>query len=150
MYKKVIASNRSAKFEYFIEDTFEAGIVLKGSEVKSLRDSKVSINEAFIKAVSEEIFLFNCYIAEYAKSNRFNHDTKRTRKLLLHKKQIRKIIGRLKVSGYSMVPLSIYFNEKNKIKLEIAIVKGKKLYDKREDIKRKDWNRDKQRLARIK
>ena len=139
MYKKVIASNRSAKFEYFIEETFEAGIVLKGSEVKSLRDSKVSINEAFIKAVGDEIFLFSCYIAEYEKSNRFNHDTKRIRKL-----------GRLKISGYSMVPLSIYLNEKNKIKLEIAVVKGKKLYDKREDIKRKDWNRDKQRLARIK
>ena len=149
-YKKVIAQNKKALFNYFIEERLEAGIVLKGSEVQSLRQGKASIEESHAADTGNEVFLYNCHIAEYEKANRFNHSTRRPRKLLLHKKEINKIIGKTKIKGYTLVALSMYFNKKNKIKIELGIAKGKKLHDKRESIKEKDWKRDQSRLIRQK
>ncbi|MGI4753131.1 MAG: SsrA-binding protein SmpB [Janthinobacterium lividum] len=149
-YKKIIAQNKKALFNYFIEERLEAGIVLKGSEVQSLRQGKASIEESHAADTGNEVFLYNCHIAEYEKANRFNHSTSRPRKLLLHKKEINKIIGRTKIKGYTLVALSMYFNKKNKIKIELGIAKGKKLHDKRESIKEKDWKRDQSRLIRQK
>ncbi|ABE04820.1 SsrA-binding protein [Rickettsia bellii] len=149
-YKKIIAQNKKALFNYFIEERLEAGIVLKGSEVQSLRQGKASIEESHAADTGNEVFLYNCHIAEYEKANRFNHSTRRPRKLLLHKKEINKIIGRTKIKGYTLVALSMYFNKKNKIKIELGIAKGKKLHDKRESIKEKDWKRDQSRLIRQK
>ncbi|WP_419235457.1 SsrA-binding protein SmpB [Rickettsia endosymbiont of Nabis limbatus] len=149
-YKKVIVQNKKALFNYFIEERLEAGIVLKGSEVQSLRQGKASIEESHAADTGNEVFLYNCHIAEYEKANRFNHSTRRPRKLLLHKKEINKIIGRTKIKGYTLVALSMYFNKKNKIKIELGIAKGKKLHDKRETIKEKDWKRDQSRLIRQK
>ncbi|HJD61534.1 MAG TPA: SsrA-binding protein SmpB [Rickettsia endosymbiont of Columbicola hoogstraali] len=148
-YKKIIAQNKKALFNYFIEERLEAGIVLKGSEVQSLRQGKASIEESHAADTGNEVFLYNCHIAEYEKANRFNHSTRRPRKLLLHKKEINKIIGKTKIKGYTLVALSMYFN-KNKIKIELGIAKGKKLHDKRESIKEKDWKRDQSRLIRQK
>jgi SsrA-binding protein len=136
---KIISRNKKATFNYFIEETFEAGIVLKGSEVKSLREGKTNIEDSHADYSKGELTLFNCYIAEYEKANQFNHNARRPRALLLHKKEIRKIIRKIKIKGYTLIALSMYFNEKNKVKLELGIAKGKKLYDKREDIKEKDW-----------
>lgn len=147
-HKRIVANNKKATFNYFLEDKFEAGICLLGSEVKSLRHSKVSIEEAYVRNVGSEIFLFNAYIAEFDKAHRFNHDTKRPRKLLLHSKQIKRMIGKVKLEGYTIIPVSIYFNNKNIAKVEIAVARGKKLYDKRETIKQKEWNRNKSRLLR--
>lgn len=149
-YKKIIAQNKKALFNYFIEERLEAGIVLKGSEVQSLRQGKASIEESHAADTGNEVFLYNCHIAEYEKANRFNHSTRRPRKLLLHKKEINKIIGKIKIKGYTLVALSMYFNKKNKIKIELGIAKGKKLHDKRESIKEKDWKRDQSRLIRQK
>lgn len=147
---KVIAKNKKARFNYHIEDTFEAGIALKGSEVKSLREGKCSIIDSHADFSGGHIMLYNCHIQEYEKANRFNHNTKRPRIILLHKKEIRKIIGKIKVKGYSLIALSLYFNQKNMVKVELAIAKGKKLYDKREDIKAKDWKRTQERAVRVK
>ena len=147
---KVIAKNKKARFNYHIEDTFEAGIALKGSEVKSLRDGKCSIVDSHADYSGGHIMLYNCHIQEYEKANRFNHNTKRPRILLMHKKEIRKIIGKIKIKGYSLIALSLYFNQKNMVKVELAIAKGKKLYDKREDIKEKDWKRTQERALRVK
>lgn len=147
---KVIARNKKAKFNYFIEDTFEAGIVLKGSEVKSLREGKCSIEDSHADYSGGHITLYNCYIQEYEKANRFNHIARRPRILLLNKKEIRKIIGKIKIKGYSLIATSIYFNNKNMVKIELAIAKGKKLYDKREDIKAKDWKREQERAVKVK
>ncbi|MCC8370369.1 MAG: SsrA-binding protein SmpB [Rickettsia endosymbiont of Stiretrus anchorago] len=149
-YKKIIAQNKKALFNYFIEERLEAGIVLKGSEVQSLRQGKASIEESHAADTGNEVFLYNCHIAKYEKANRFNHSTRRPRKLLLHKKEINKIIGKTKIKGYTLVALSMYFNKKNKIKIELGIAKGKKLHDKRESIKEKDWKRDQSRLIRQK
>jgi len=142
---KSIARNKKARFNFFIEDTFEAGIVLKGSEVKSLREGKCSIEDSHADYSDGHITLFNCHIQEYEKANRFNHNTRRPKILLLHKKEIKKIIGKIKIKGYSLIALSLYFNHKNTVKVELAIAKGKKLYDKREDIKAKDWKREQSR-----
>jgi SsrA-binding protein len=147
---KVIARNKKAKFNYFIEDTFEAGIVLKGSEVKSLREGKCSIEDSHADYSGGHIILYNCHIQEYEKANRFNHIARRPRVLLLNKKEIRKIIGKIKIKGYSLIATSIYFNNKNMVKIELAIAKGKKLYDKREDIKAKDWKREQERAVKVK
>lgn len=149
-YKKIIAQNKKALFNYFVEERLEAGIVLTGSEVQSLRQGKASIEESHAADTGNEVFLYNCHIAEYEKANRFNHSTRRPRKLLLHKKEINKIIGKTKIKGYTLVALSMYFNKKNKIKIELGIAKGKKLHDKRESIKEKDWKRDQSRLIRQK
>lgn len=147
-YKKVIVNNRKAKHDYFIDEVFEAGIVLVGSEVKSLRAHDVNINDAYVSHENGQIVLINAYIPEYDKANNYNHFPRRTRKLLLHKRQIKKLIGMLKTKGVTIVPLSIYFNHKNMAKVEIAVVRGKKEYDKREAIKQADWNREKARILK--
>lgn len=136
-YKKIIAQNKKALFNYFIEERLEAGIVLKGSEVQSLRQGKASIEESHAADTGNEVFLYNCHIAEYEKANRFNHSTRRPRKLLLHKKEINKIIGRTKIKGYTLVALSMYFNKKNKIKIELGIAKGKNYTIKENQLKKK-------------
>ncbi len=148
LYKKLIAQNRRARFEYEIEDKFEVGIVLQGSEVKSLRAGKVSIAEAFADINGDEVFLYNMSISHYKEANRWNHLEKRPRKLLLHKQQIRKLIGKLKIKGLTLIPLNLYFNDKSLVKLELALAKGKKLYDKRESEKKRDWQRQKARLEK--
>ncbi len=137
--------NRKAHFNYAIEEEIEAGIMLLGSEVKSLREGKANINEAYVAEISGELFLTNCNITEYKGANRFNHAPKRPRKLLLHKTQLQKIIGKMHLKGYSLIPLKIFFNKKNFIKVVIGLGRGKKLYDKRESIKRRDENRRNQR-----
>lgn len=137
--------NRKAHFNYTIEDEFEAGIVLLGSEVKSLRQGKANISESYVAEVFGELFLINCNISEYKGANRFNHEPKRPRKLLLHKKELNKILGKIQTKGYSMMPLKIFFNKKNFAKVIVGIGKGKKLHDKRESIKARDDKRRAQR-----
>ena len=139
--RKVIATNRRARFEYFIEDTFEAGIVLVGSEVKSLRLGKTVIDDCFGEIKNGEAFLINGYISEYKGANRFNHEPRRPRKLLLKSKELRKLTGKLKTKGYTLVVLSFYFNQQNRAKLELGLGKGKQLHDKRATIKERDWQR---------
>ncbi len=136
--------NRKANFNYTIEEEFEAGIMLLGSEVKSLREGKANISESYIAEVKGELFLINCNISEFKGANRFNHAPKRPRKLLLHKKQVQKILGKMQEKGFSVVPIKIYF-KKNFAKVLIGIGKGKKLYDKRESIKARDDRRRQQR-----
>lgn len=148
--KIIIAKNRRANFEYTIEEKFEAGIVLVGSEVKSARDGKVNVADSHATESEGEIVLYNCHIAEYHGANQFNHSTKRPRKLLLHKREIKKIIGKIKLKGYTLIVLSMYFNRKNMIKIELGLAKGKKLHDKRESIKERDWQREQGRSMRDK
>ena len=151
MTGNTVALNRKARFEYTIEEEIEAGIVLTGTEVKSLRAGKANIADAYASAKEAEgIWLLNAYIAEYGHGNRFNHEPKRPRKLLLHKKQISKLIGRLKVKGVTLIPLSLYFNKRGLAKLKLGIAMGKKLYEKRDVIKKRDWERDKARIMRNK
>jgi SsrA-binding protein len=143
-----IIENRKARHDYFIEDTLEAGIVLQGSEVKSLRAGNINITDAYVDEKQEEMWLLQAYIGEYKGANRFNHQPKRPRKLLLNKQEIKKLIGKLKVKGLTIVPLSFYFNDNNIVKVEIGIAKGKKLHDKRETEKQRDWNRQKLRVLK--
>lgn len=145
---RIVAQNRKARHDYFVVETIEAGIMLQGSEVKSLREGKASIVDAHAMESNNEIWLLNAYIPEYKGANRFNHEPRRPRKLLLHRKQISKLMGKLKVSGMTVVALSIYFNEHNKAKVELALVKGKKAHDKRESEKERDWDREKGRIMR--
>ena len=148
---RIIAQNRKARHDYHIEDNFEAGIVLQGSEVKSIRAGKISLNEAFASNIGDEIFLFHAHIAEYEKTNSlFNHETRRPRKLLLHRRQLNKLLGKIKTKGYTLVPLSLYFNNKNKVKVDLALAKGKHLYDKRATIKEREWKIEKARTLREK
>ena len=147
-YKNVVATNRKARFEYFIEDEMEAGIALTGTEVKSLRNGEANINDAYAEVRADELYLVNAYIQEYDKANQENHETRRPRKLLIHKKQIKKLIGKLKTKGVTIIPLSIYFNKKNLAKVEIGVAKGKKLYDKRESIKNDEWKRQQARALK--
>ncbi|WP_316353991.1 SsrA-binding protein SmpB [Candidatus Trichorickettsia mobilis] len=149
-YKKIIAQNKQALFNYFIEERFEAGIILKGSEVQSLRQGKGNITDSHATNAGNEIFLYNCHIAEYDKAHQFNHDSRRPRKLLLHTKEIKKIIGKVRVKGYTLIALTLYFNSKNIAKIELGLAKGKKLHDKRESIKAKDWQREQGKLMRRK
>jgi SsrA-binding protein len=137
--------NRKAHFNYEIEEEIEAGLILLGSEVKSIRQGKVNLSEAYVAEIAGELFLINCNIAEYKGANRFNHEPKRQRKLLLHHKQLQKIIGKMQIKGYSAIPLKLYFNKKNFVKILVGIGRGKKLYDKRESIKKRDENRRNQR-----
>jgi SsrA-binding protein len=137
--------NRKAHFNYSIEEEIEAGIMLVGSEVKSLREGKASISESYVAEVQGELFLINANISEYKAANRFNHQPKRSRKLLLQKKQLNKILGRMQEKGYACLPLKVYFNKRNIAKVLIGLGRGKKLYDKRETIKKRDENRRKQR-----
>jgi SsrA-binding protein len=137
--------NRKAHFNYTIEDEIEAGMVLLGSEVKSLREGRANIAEAYVSESKGEFFLTNCNITEYKGANKFNHPPTRQRKLLLHKKEMQKLLGKMHVQGYSVIPLKIFFNKKNFAKIVIGIGKGKKLYDKRESIKQRDDKRRNQR-----
>ena len=144
---KIIANNRKARFNYFFNEFFEAGIVLKGSEVKSLRDGKANISESYAFDIGGEIFLVNSHIPSYKESSYNNHDPKRNRKLLLNKKEINKLMGRVNREGLTLIPTKLYF-KKGKAKVEIAVAKGKKQYDKRQVIKKRDWNREKARFFR--
>ena len=139
---KIISKNKKAYFDYFIEDTFEAGVVLKGTEIKSVRKGNVNLRDAFVKIKDNEAFLENVHIAPYEQGNQFNHEPLRTRKLLLHKKEISKITNIMKAGGLTIVPTKLYFNKGSKLKVEIGIARGKKLYDKRQDLKAKDAKRD--------
>jgi SsrA-binding protein len=147
---RVVADNRKARFNYEIVETYEAGIALTGTEVKSLRSGKATIGEAYAGPSGEEFFLFNAYIPEYLQANRFNHETKRPRRLLLHKRQIDKLIGATQREGFTVVPLKIYFNERGRAKVELGLGRGKKLHDKRETDKERTWNRERARLMREK
>ena len=144
---KIICNNRKAKFNYFFNDFFEAGIALTGSEVKSLRDGKANISEAYAIDEQGEIFLLNSHIPSYKESSYNNHDPKRNRKLLLNKREINKLIGKVNREGYTLIPTKLYF-KKGKAKIEIAVAKGKRHYDKRQVKKKRDWNREKARFFR--
>lgn len=145
---RIICRNKKAKFNFAIEDSMEVGIVLKGSEVKSLRLGKINLEDAHATPSGNEIYIHNLNIAEYEKANQFNHETRRPRKLLLHRSEINKIIGKVQQKGYSLVALSMYFNNKNIAKVELALAKGKKLHDKRDAIKEKDQKREQQRALK--
>ena len=143
--KKIIAQNRKARFNYAIEDIYEAGIVLLGSEVKSVRAGQINIEDSHASITKNELVLYNVNIPEYGFANRFNHNTKRPRKLLMHRQEINKLLTKIKIKGYTLIALSIYFNKKNKVKVEIGLAKGNKEYDKRHIIKERDWQREKSR-----
>jgi SsrA-binding protein len=143
--RKIIAQNRKARFNYSIEDTYEAGIVLLGSEVKSVRVGQINIEDSHASITKNELVLYNANIPEYGCANRFNHNTKRPRKLLMHRKEINKLLTKIKIKGYTLIALSIYFNKANKVKVEIGLARGNKEYDKRHIIKERDWQRDKSR-----
>jgi SsrA-binding protein len=147
---KLIAENRRARFDYFIEETFEAGLVLTGTEVKALRLGRANIAESYASAEGREFVLINAYIPEYAAASRFNHEPRRHRKLLLHRKQIDKLIASVQREGRTVVPTKLYFDDKGRAKLELAVAKGKKLHDKRQTEADRDWKRDQGRLMRDK
>lgn len=144
---KLIAQNRKANHDYFIEETYETGIVLQGTEIKSIRAGRVNLKDSFARIHNGEVFLHNMHISPYEHGNRYNHDPVRTRKLLLHKKQISKLIGETKEAGYTLVPLKIYLKN-GFAKLLLGLGKGKKQYDKREDLRRKEAKRDIERAFR--
>ena len=145
---KTVAENRRARFDYFIEETVEAGIALSGTEVKSLRGGEGSIAESYAEVRGEEVWLVNANVPEFSHGNRFNHEPKRPRKLLLHAREIEKLVGAVERKGMTLVPLSVYFNSKGRAKVELALAKGKQTHDKRQTIKERDWQRDKARLLR--
>lgn len=145
-----VAQNRRARFDYHIDETLEAGLVLFGSEVKSLRRGQASIAEAHAGEQGGELFLFNAYIPEYAGANRFNHEPRRPRKLLVHRKEMNKLLGQVKREGVTLVPMAFYFNDRGIAKVQIGLARGKKMADKRHAIKEREWNRDKARLLRSK
>ena len=147
---KLIAENRRARFDYFLEDNLEAGIQLLGTEIKALRDGRANIAESYVSPEGREIVLINADIPPYKQANRFNHEPRRPRKLLLHRRQIDKLIGAVQRDGQTIIPLKLYLNETGKAKVEIALAKGKKIHDKRETEAARDWQRDKARLMRDK
>jgi SsrA-binding protein len=142
------AVNRRARFNYEIGQTFEAGIALTGSEVKSLREGRSNIADSYAGEKGGELFLYNAYIPEYLQANRFQHETRRPRKLLLHRREINRLSGAVQREGKTIVPLKIYFNDRGRAKVELALATGKKLHDKRETAKKRDWDREKSRLLR--
>jgi SsrA-binding protein len=146
--KKVVAENRRARFDYYIEDTTEAGIALTGTEVKSLRFGEGSIAESYAEIKNGEVWLINSNVTEFSHGNRFNHEPKRARKLLLHEREIARFTGAVERKGMTLVPLSIYFNSRGRAKVELALAKGKNVADKRATIKERDWKRDQQRIMR--
>ncbi|MDQ0506937.1 SsrA-binding protein SmpB [Xanthobacter agilis] len=146
--RKVAAENRRARFDYAIEEVFEAGVALTGTEIKSLRTGKATIGESYAAQKNGEMWLYNAYIPEYLEANRFNHETRRPRKLLLHKRQIAKLGNAVEREGMTVVPLKVYFNDRGRAKVEIALAKGRKTHDKREALKERSWTRDKARLMR--
>ena len=139
--KKLVANNKKARHDYFIEEVYEAGIVLTGTEIKSIRAGKVSIKESYAKIENGEMIVYGMNISPYEQGNRFNADPLRPRKLLLHKQEIRKLIGYTTLKGLTIVPLTVYINEDGRAKMEIAVARGKKLYDKRDDIAKRDAER---------
>ena len=139
--KKLVAGNKKARHDYFIEEVYEVGIVLTGTEIKSVRQGKVSIKESYAKVEKGEVFIYGMNISPYEQGNRFNVDSLRPRKLLLHKREIRKLIGYTTMKGLTLVPLSMYINEDGRAKLELAVARGKKLYDKRESTAKRDAQR---------
>ena len=147
---KLIAENRRARFDYFLEETFEAGLALTGTEVKSLRNGRANIAESYAAVEGRDIYLINADIPPYSQANRFNHEPRRHRKLLLHRKQLDRLIGAVQREGRTLIPTRLYWNEKGLAKLELALAKGKKLHDKRETTADRDWQRDKARLLRDK
>ncbi len=145
--ERFVAQNRRARFDYFIEDTLEAGMMLTGTEVKVLRQGLASINEAYATERGGDIYLVNAHFPEYPAA-RVNHEPGRQRKLLLHRREINRLLGAIKREGITLVPLSIYFNERGRAKLELGLAKGKRKADKRETEKARDWQRDKARIMR--
>ena len=145
---KVVAENRRARYDYFVEERFEAGIQLAGTEVKALRQGEGSIAESYATLDGEEVFLINSHIPEYSHGNRMNHEPRRPRKLLLKGREINKLTGAVQRQGLTLVPLSIYFNSSGKAKVELALARGKKAHDKRDTIKERDWKREQGRLLR--
>jgi SsrA-binding protein len=145
---KTVAENRRARYEYFIETVYEAGIALTGTEVKSLRAGQGTIAESYAEVNDGAVWLVNANIPEFSHGNRYNHEPKRPRKLLLHEREINKLHGAVAREGMTLVPLSVYFNGRGRAKIEIALAKGKKTHDKRETIKDRDWKRDQQRIMR--
>lgn len=148
--KKVVALNKRARFDYFIEDTIEAGIVLFGSEVKSLRNGKGSIVESYASDEGDELFLINAFIPEYYEASRFNHNPKRPRKLLVRRRELDRLLIAIRRKGMTLIPLSLYFNARGIAKLELGLATGKKKSDKRDTEKARDWQREKGRLMRDK
>lgn len=146
---KLIANNKKARFDYFIEDTYEAGIALCGTEVKSLRMGKCSVKESFVRVENGEVYIYGMHISPYEKGNIFNKDPLRPRKLLLHKYEINKLAGKLKEKGLTLVPLQVYFKD-SLVKVEIGLARGKKLYDKRQDIAKKDQRREAEKDFKVK
>jgi SsrA-binding protein len=145
---KLIAENRKARYEYFIEETLEAGIVLLGTEVKSLRTGRATINEAHAGEMKGELFIFNLTIPIYDAASRFNHEPKRPRKLLVHQKQMEKLLGQVKMKGFTLVPLKMYFNARGIAKVLLGLGKGKKEYEKRDTIKKRDWERQQRQMLK--
>lgn len=139
--KKIIANNKKARHDYFIEEVYEAGMVLTGTEIKSIRQGRLNLKESYAKIDGGEMIIFGMHISPYEQGNRFNVDPLRPRKLLLHKQEIRKLIGYTTLKGLTLVPLTVYINEKGMAKMEIAVARGKKNYDKRDDIQKKDVER---------
>ena len=147
---KLIAENRRARFDYFLESTFEAGLILTGTEVKALRMGRANIAESYAATEGNEIVLVNAHIPEYGPANRFNHEPRRPRKLLLHRREIDKLLGAVRRDGRTLIPTKLYFNDKGLVKLELALAKGKKVHDKREVSAERDWKRQQGRLMRDK
>ena len=147
---KLIATNRKARRDYTILETMEAGIVLVGTEVKSLREARANLQDSFATVDSEELWLHDAHISPYSMGNRFNHEPKRTRKLLLHAREIQRLIGKVKEKGLTLVPLRMYFNDSGKVKVELGLGRGKKSYDKRREIAERDAKRDMRRAIREK
>ena len=145
---RVVADNRKARFNYEFVETFEAGLQLTGTEVKSLREGKATIAESYASDEGDEIYLINAYIPEYLQGNRFNHEPRRPRRLLLHRRQINKLIGSIQREGMTLIPTKVYFNDRGRAKVELALARGKKLHDKRATERARDWQRDKARLLR--
>ena len=145
---KLIAENRRARFDYFLEDKLEAGLTLRGTEVKALREGRANIAESYVGVEGRDLALINAHIPEYGPANRFNHEPRRQRKLLLHRKQIDKLIGAAQRDGQTLVPTKLYFNDKGLVKLEVAVARGKKAHDKRATESERDWKREQGRLMR--
>jgi SsrA-binding protein len=145
---KLIAENRRARFDYYLEQTYEAGLSLTGTEVKALREGRANIAESYASAEGRDLVLINAHIPEYGPANQFNHDPRRPRRLLLHRKEIDKMLAAVQRDGRTLVPTKLYFNEKGRVKLELALAKGKKAHDKREVEAARDWKREQGRLLR--
>ncbi|GAB1476781.1 SsrA-binding protein SmpB [Bacillota bacterium] len=146
--KKIIANNKKARHDYFIDEVYEAGIVLTGTEIKSIRQGKINLKESFAKIEKGEVIIYQMHISPYEQGNRYNADPIRPRKLLLHRQEIRKLIGYTTQKGLTLVPLTVYIDERGRAKMELAVARGKKLYDKREDIAKRDSDRQMQQVIK--